>query len=363
MDLKELKRQIYKDENIIPLLESLGCPYIKTEQSGKLITCGLPDGFNSTNKRTVQVKNNENLTAYIRSRNISGNIFNIVGYILYDCVEFEDVKKNLYQIVQYICNTLNYEPENFKSKKIEKKDWLYFLRPIQKERKKELTLDQIPENKPLNINVMEQYINYLHIDWYNQGITEETRKIFNIRFDLCSNRIVFPVHDLQGNIIGVKGRYIGEESEDIPKYIYLYPFHKSIELFNLHRAYKKIQETKKVIIFESEKACMLAWQWGYYNCLGLMGSDISPVQIYKLKKLGLDIEIIFMFDADKDWLDEEKTKQIKKQIKQIKNREIKVMYDRNKLLSKEGKESPTDKGKEVFEELLNKYTYKIRKST
>lgn len=355
MDLKELKRQIFNDCNIIPLLESLDCINIHEEQGGQLICAGLPEGFNSKNKRTIQIKNTETLTSYIRSKDISGDIFAIVGYILYECNSFEEVKENLHQIVQYICNTLNYEPDNFKSvPKDKKSDWLYFLRPIQKERNKELTLEEIPQNKSLVGNLMEQYINYLHEDWHNQGITEETRKIFDVRYDLQSNRIIFPIHNTKGNIIGVKGRYVfenkdEEENSDIPKYLFLYPFYKSIEFFNFHRAYKEIKRKKQIIILESEKACMLSTQWGILNCIGLMGGDLSPIQVYKLKKLGIEIEFVFMWDADKN------IEFIKKQLRQLKNRKIKVMIDKDRLLK--NKDSPVDRGEEIYKKLLKNYIY------
>lgn len=357
MDLIQLKAQIYNDNNIIPLLEHLRCEYIHEEQSGDLICAQLPDEFDSKNKRSIQIKNNENLTSHIRSRDISGNIYNIVGYILYECTDFETTKENLYQITQYICNVLDYEPGDFKSQPQEKKeDWLWFLRPIQKDRKQILTLDEIPENNPLFENVMEQYINYLHIDWYKAGINSKTKEIFDIRYCLKNNRIIFPVHNFQGEIIGVKGRYVfeskdEEENSDIPKYLFLYPFFKSIELFNLHRAYDEIRKRKQVIILESEKATMLATQWEIKNCLSIMGGDLTPVQVYKLKQLGINIELIFMWDKDKD------EEFIKKQLNQIRNRKVKYMWDEGDLLK--NKDSPTDMGETVFKKLLNEYTKEL----
>jgi DNA primase len=182
---------------------------------------------------------------------------------------------------------------------------LFFLRQVQEDRKYELILDKIPENTPIYNNVMEQFINFLHIDWYKEGINLKTKEIFDIRYCLLTKRIVFPIHNLKGEIISVKGRYIPDENERVdynvmPKYLYLYPFYKSIELFNLHRAYEEIKRKKQVIVLESEKATMLATQWGIKNCVSIMGSELSPVQVFKLKQLGLDTELIFMWDKDKN---------------------------------------------------------------
>ena len=349
MDLKQLKQKIYDDNNIIPLLESLECIYIHEEQNGSLICAGLPEGFNSTNKRTIQIKNNESLTSYIRSRNISGDIFSIVGYILYSCNDFESTKENLYQIVQYICNTLDYELDSFPDIKEEKKtDWLYFLRDIQKERKKEFILDEIPVNKILDEKILNKYLPLLHKNWWSEGINEQTRKEFDIMYDLESDRIAFSVHNEFGELISIKGRTtIGDER----KYIYLYPCYKSIELFNLHRAKEYINKRKKVFIFEGAKSTMLCTQWGFCNCVSIEGDSPSPVQIYKLKNLGIDIQLIFCFDKDKD------EKFIKQQLKQIKNRDVRYMLDKNDLLSE--KESPVDKGENVFKKLIKNNIYRL----
>jgi DNA primase len=98
---------------------------------------------------------------------------------------------------------------------------------------------------------------------------------------------------------------------------------------------------------------MFATQWGYPNCVSIEGDDISPVQVYLLKKLGIDIELYFLFDSDKD------IKFIKQQINQIKNRKIKVFKQDNGLLNIKNKESPVDLGKETFIKLLNEYMIRI----
>jgi DNA primase len=360
MDLKLLKKKIYEEEKIETLLDSLNCENIKLEQSGNLIIAQLPDG---DNKRSIQIKNNENLTANIRSKGISGNIFSIVGYILYNATTFEEVRENLYQIIQYICNTLDYELEYFNGEPEEKKtDWCYFLRNVQKDRKKDFKLSDIPTNKVLNENILNQYIDYLYIDWWKEGISERTRKLYKIKFDLRSNRIVIPIYNEFG-LVGIKGRYVykdrnEEENNDIPKYFPLYNFYKSIELFNYDKALEYIKQQKQVIIMESEKSCIKAWQWGIKNCVGIMGGDISPAQIYKLKKIGIDVEFIFMPDKDK-FDNGDKEKILIQQVNQIKNRIVKIMNDKDNLLRIDKKHSPTDLDKETFIKLLNEYTIKV----
>lgn len=356
IDLKLLKQKIYQDNNIIPILEALECSFIHTEQSGNLICAKLPDKFSSDNKRSIQIKNNESLTSYIRSKGIEGDIYSIIGFCLYETTTFDEVRENLYQIVQWICNELNYDIYGFNTQpKIQQFDYNYFLRPIQKERQQELRLEQLPVNTVLNENILNQYLNYIHIDWFNEGINENTRLEYGIRFDLKSNRIIIPIYNDKG-LIGIKGRYVfnlkEEEKSDIPKYLSLYSFYKSIELFNLYKARKYIQQKKQVIILESEKSCIKAWQWGIKNTVSIMGSDISPVQIYLLKQLGLDVELILCLDKDKD------TEFIHKQFKNISNRRLKYIFDTDNLLTYI-KSSPTDNGEYIFKTLIDNYCYNI----
>ena len=342
MDAKEIKKRLYEEERIEELLEILGCQNIHREQYGKLICAQLPPEFDSDNKRSVQVKVNESLSSNIRSRNIHGDIYNVIGYILYHTDTSEKIKERFYEIVQYVCNLFDYEL----SINEKKTDWCYFLRPVQKERNKELYLENIPENDILNDNVMDKYLPYLHHKWCNEGINHKTRDIFDIRFDLETARIVFPIHNKNGKLIGVKGRSVTDDIDN--KYIFLYPCLKTLELFNLHRATEFICERKEVIVFESEKSCMLATQWGVENCVALMGCDLSPVQTKLLREFGLDVEITFMFDADKD------IEFIGKQIRQIKNRNVSYVpvydYFKDKL-------SPTDVNREEFIRLLGLKKY------
>jgi DNA primase len=157
--------------------------------------------------------------------------------------------------------------------------------------------------------------------------------------------MVFPVHNKNGDLIGVKGRSVNTDDEY--KYLYLYSCNKSIELFNYHRAIEYINKYKKVYIGEGAKFTMLLTQWGYPNCVSIEGSDISQVQIYELKKLGIDIKYIFCYDKDKN------EQYVKNQVKQIKNRIVKIMIDKDNLL--QNKESPTDKGEYIFNDLVDNY--------
>ena len=343
MDLKEIKQRIYDNQSLPTLLEALDCEHIHEEQGGQLIVCQLPPKFNSDNRRSVQIRNNESLWGYIRSRGITGDIYSIVGYILYELTDFDAVKENIYDIKQWICKTLNYEEDTWNGTIT--KDWNSWLRQIQKSRPRDVY--EI-ENEVLDESVLDRYIPHPHILWINDGISAQTQQQFGVAYDLDSDRIVYPVHNKHGELIGVKGRYVGKDKEilDNWKYMPLEPWAKGIELYNSHRAAEYIRARNEVIVVESAKSCMRLTQWGYPNVVSIEGFPMSQTQVKLLKELRATI--VLALDKDVD------IKQVKDAVKCVKSRLVYIVYDTENILS--GKDSPTDYGQKAWEKLYSTRT-------
>jgi DNA primase len=110
-----------------------------------------------------------------------------------------------------------------------------------------------------------------------RGIKEETARHFGVGFfsgrGSMSGRVVIPIHNDRGELIAYAGRSI-DASE--PKYKLPAGFHKSIELFHLHRALATGRE--HVIIVEGFFDCMKVHQAGFPNVVALMGSTLSEEQ-------------------------------------------------------------------------------------
>ncbi len=349
-ELQQIKNKIFIENRIEEWLEHLGCWGIDTEQNGKLYIAGLPDG---ENKRSVQIKNNENLSSNIRSRGISGDIYSIVSYIIYDADTEEKIKQCLAKSKYWICNKLNYLEyidEFYKATSDEDPEKPQYNAWLKKFNKSQIKL-QFNEVRPKEI--LEWYGVVPYYQWYKEGLNISTQKYFQVGIDVNSERITFPIHNKDGELIGVKGRYCGKnkEIEDKYKYLYLVPCNKSIEFFNLHRALPYIKKMKEVIVVEGGKTTMYLKQWGYPNAISIEGDSLSDVQVHLLKELGLDIKYIFAFDKDKD------TKFVKNEVSKLKGRLKFGIFDIDDLL--EDKDSPTDKGKEVWETLYHNNIYKI----
>lgn len=349
-ELQQIKTRIFNESKIVEVLELLDCWGIETEQNGKLYVAGLPDG---ENKRSVQIKNNENLISHIRSRGIVGDIYDVISYIVFDADTNEKRQTCLSKSKYWICAKLGYiefiddfykETSNEIKQKPKYNDW---LKKLNKSSMQEIT----NEVKPLKLLQFFGTVPYLK--WLEEGISIKTQKMFQVGVDVQSERITFPVHNKSGELIGIKGRYFGcnEKIEDKYKYLYIIPCNKSIEFFNLHRALPHIIEKKEVIVVEGAKTVMLLYQWGYKNIISIEGDSLSDYQIQILKDLGLDIKFIFAWDKDKS------VEFVFNEVIRLKGRLKYAICDKENLL--DDKDSPCDKGEFVWKYLYENNVYKI----
>ncbi|WP_413986380.1 DNA primase [Paenibacillus polymyxa] len=343
--LKQLKEKIYDEGTIGQLLDELGCTDIKVNsgRSGDdLVTARLPG---SSNPRGAQIYLSPNLHVELVGEGISGDVYGLVGFMLYGCRNFDEVRSKLYQIKTYICNALGYEYSNndfFKEQK-PKQDWNWWLRDIQKQRPREY---EVTKNEVLCKDVLNEFISGAWMGWLNEGISVAAQNDFGVGFHLPSERVTIQVHNTEGQLIGIKGRYVGNDKHQLEhkKYNYIYPCSKTIELFNLHRALPYIQKSKKVYVFEGAKTTMKLWGWNIRNAVSIEGDRLHPVQAKILKGLGIDVEIIWVWDKGKD------KEFVRNQIRQIKGRKMFYLYDNKDRF--EDKQSPVDCGYEIFMDLL-----------
>lgn len=349
-EFKTIKKELLRDTTKIEtLLEKMGCDYISYEQGGDLITCQLPyDKFQSNNKRAVQIRLNESLTSVIRNRSDfdKSDIFNLVSYIHFDKRDSE-IQENLHHAKEFICQTCGLTRlmnKHIKRRSDSDLDWLL---NIKEKRKKKPEL--IP-NPVIDESVLDNFMPYISMDWIKEGITPDIQNIYGVMYCPESHRIVFPVRDRHGNLIGVKGRLMKDDGES-PKYLYLNKCNVSQEWFNYHFAYNYIKTEKKVIIFEAEKSCMKLASHGIWNSLAICSSDISKAQVNILKRFGDDLEIYLAYDKDKT------IKEIKKQAQKFEGMKVYAIYDTEGLLGQ--KDSPIDCGIEVFNKLISDCCFEV----
>ena len=192
-------------------------------------------------------------------------------------------------------------------------------------------------------------------EWEEEGIKQDVLDLFQVRINKRDNRIVYPVYDLSGNLINIKGRtrYVNYKDLKIPKYINYYSVGTMDYFQGLNITLPFIKQSNEVIIYESVKSVMKAYGWGYKNSVSAEKHSLTEEQLSLLVKLR--VNVVFAFDTDVDYRSKDIQKTIGK-LKRITN--VYIIIDRNGLLGgKEAKNSPVDLTKEIWEEL---YENKLR---
>lgn len=117
-------------------------------------------------------------------------------------------------------------------------------------------------------------------------------------YDSFVNRIIFPIHNLDGQVIGFTGRIYNNE-KNLSKYFNSREskiFKKGDILFNYHRARDTVRIEKKVILVEGNMDAIRIFTSGIKNVVALMGTALTTEQVEIFKKLRA--EVILMLDND-----------------------------------------------------------------
>ncbi len=117
-------------------------------------------------------------------------------------------------------------------------------------------------------------------------------------YDRFRQRIIFPIFDHRGQIIGFSGRIFEEEIEGA-KYINTPEtllYHKSASLYGLYQAKEAIKRAKNVILVEGEFDVISSYQSGIKNVVAIKGSAVTPQQVELLKRF--TDNFYFCLDAD-----------------------------------------------------------------
>ena len=119
-------------------------------------------------------------------------------------------------------------------------------------------------------------------------------------YDTYRNRIMFPLYDLSGNIVGYNGRIYNTNNSSDSKYINSREtviFKKGELLFNYHRAKEQVRVHKFVLIVEGQIDAIRCYQAGFKNVVASLGTAITREHAMLLRKLSNNI--ILCFDGDR----------------------------------------------------------------
>lgn len=120
----------------------------------------------------------------------------------------------------------------------------------------------------------------------------------NGSYDLFTNRIMFPLWNVDGKTVGFSGRIYNRD--DSAKYVNSKEsqiFKKGYLLYNYHHAKDHVRKAGQVIIVEGFMDVIALYKIGIKNVVATMGTAITTDQARLIKKLSSNV--ILLFDGDK----------------------------------------------------------------
>jgi DNA primase len=148
-------------------------------------------------------------------------------------------------------------------------------------------------------NLQEVFPDYATADLKDTGLVIDSEPEANKpsrRYDRFRDRVMFPILDARGNVIGFGGRIIGPGE---PKYMNSPEtpiFEKGRELYGLYQARRAIRDANQVLVVEGYMDVVALAQHGVENAVATLGTATTPVHVGKLLKLADDV--VFCFDGD-----------------------------------------------------------------
>ena len=209
--------------------------------------------------------------------------------------------------------------------------------------------------------IIDVFTKFYPAEWLNDGITKTSMDKFNIRYSSPQNKIIIPHYNPDGQLIGIRGRALNEwEVENVGKYMpvqiqgkwYSHPL--SLNLYGLNNTKENIKRTGICFLVEAEKSVLQMESWDFANCsAAVCGSQFNKHALKLLIQTAHPREIIICFDKEEKPGHDEYFNKLYSMGKKYQNyADFSFIYDRENLLDM--KDSPTDKGAEVFWKLYRR---------
>ncbi|MDZ7798679.1 MAG: DNA primase [Patescibacteria group bacterium] len=243
-----------------------------------------------------------------------GDIFTFVQEM--EGVEFPEALKILAKKAGVQLRPLDPARQNKKTQQLEINKWAgaYFVKVLEDSKQAEAARDYL-KKRGLEKETAEDFKlgfaldkwddlhdflrgrGYAEEDIFQAGLSIKKQKGTG-HFDRFRARLMFPISDVHGNIIGFTGRLL-EEKENEPKYMntpQTLVYNKSYTLYGIDRAKMAIKENKLAVIVEGNMDVLASYQAGVKNVVASSGTALTAEQIKLLKRYTKDIA--FCFDQD-----------------------------------------------------------------
>lgn len=263
------------------------------------------------------------------------------------------------QAVKYVASVTNnmfYSNSKIQNYKIDDWNWINKIKSIKNKK-------SIPQLAEINEHILEIFCPYPHELWLEEGISSESMKKYQISYWGEENKIIIPHRDIEGRLIGVRGRALNQvDIEAKRKYMPITIEGKVLKhtlgnnLYGLCQNEEAIKRFKKIIVFESEKSVLLCDTYYHQNnfSVAACGSNLTDTQCRIIRNLGVN-EVMIAFD--KEYLETKSklaevymNKLLRLAYKLVPYCTVYILMDTEDLLQQ--KDSPADRGKDVLEKLM-----------
>ncbi len=356
-DVKEVLQQL-SDDDIISIMQDLGANLYEHKDNEMIFYCVCHDDLEKHKLYCYKGEEGYNFYCYICL--FSGNIISLLMHI--NRCEFKEAFRVLQDKTGIYSSYSSRSKIGFGQGNQMSSGYWSLLSSYKSRKKAKVELPVFSE-KVLGTFSYGVY----HYSWVNDHIEWYAMDKFQIGMYVSQQCITIPHRDIEGNFIGLRKRSLLEEEVSrgfkyMPMSIsgqeYAHPL--AFNLYGLYENKECIQRIKKICLFEAEKSCLQVESYYPDNnwSLAVCGSNLSNAQRDLIVSLGVNEVILCM---DRDW--ENDSEYVDKKYALFKRKYMKMaqklipyvnvyIIEKGMIGSLELKDSPSDKGKEIFESLL-----------
>lgn len=351
MNTKALKEQLNTDQ-IITLLESLGAE-LQEERSDHLIFTSICHHLHASEHKAKLYYYTNTHSFFCFSCSNAYDIFSLIEEVW----NLRDIEFYFGDIVNFITSTLDISQFDFNPK--QNLSWRDDLRLF-------TTTKSIAKHAQIYpLSDLNRFVDKLPYAWIKEGISVDTMRKYHIGYYPLLDCTTIPVFDKEGELLGVRSRFWREEDIELGKYRPIWTLERDYKLptgsvlYGLYQNQEAIKATHEVKLFEGEKSVMqMESILGQNNAVAMFGCNLSKMQLQQLIELEVERYVVCL---DKWGSEEDKArwrKDVDKIVKMCRPYGEVVVIDNYEEL--DYKDSPSDKGKEVWEKIWQELIDKVK---
>lgn len=250
-----------------------------------------------------------------------GDVFSFVMEM--ERIEFKEALKILAEKAGVEIKTFNYQKNRNKDKTLEilERTTVFWEKNLWNEPEGEKVLDYLKKRGLKNEIIKKFRLGYAPDGWRNtldflvrngykteeiahSGILvkkereEKARNDLNY-YDRFRNRIIFPIADFSGRVVGFSARVTPGQDESQAKYINTPEtdfYHKSRILYGLNNAKNQIRKRDWVLLVEGNMDVIACHQAGIENTVAVSGTALTQEQVDLIKRYTNNLKMFFDMD-------------------------------------------------------------------